>query len=182
MGLKDMEITIPLTANRVSDWLRCLHDVNHPSYSSDLAMPNYFHLSGPLNKHMADMIFARGRPEAKRHLTQIYSTPVFKPWKSWRNKCPHVNNDYLEAWNVTPAAPMSHTSNVSTSELLKQLCKWFHSPTVLKKCKIPTKHVTRKTQCYGATTLCRPLYCCSNAGIAPVSRSESVVCVLSVCV
>jgi hypothetical protein len=33
--------------------------VNHPSYSHDLAIPNDFHLFGPLNKYMADKIFAR---------------------------------------------------------------------------------------------------------------------------
>jgi hypothetical protein len=53
--------------------------VNRPSYSTDLAMPNDFHLSGPLNKHMADMIFARDADQKQRHLTPISSTPVFKP-------------------------------------------------------------------------------------------------------
>lgn len=102
--------------------------VYHPS-CRDLAVPNDFSLFGPINKHMADKIFARDAdmkqtdtPPQARHLTPISSTQVYRPWKPWWDKYLHVNDDYVEARYVTPAVPcVSYTSNFSTSKYIKFL-------------------------------------------------------------
>jgi hypothetical protein len=55
--------------------------------------------------------------------------------------------------NVTPAAPVSRIHQISQHQSTcrriywNSFKQWLHSPTVLM---IPTKHVTRKTQCYVA--------------------------------
>jgi hypothetical protein len=55
-SLNPLQPTGSVTSYGAYGW----HVADHPSYSRDLAIPNDFHLFGPLNKHMAGKIFARG--------------------------------------------------------------------------------------------------------------------------
>jgi len=131
--------------------------VDHPSYSRDLAIPNNFHLFGPLSKHVAGKIFSRDA-DMKQTVT-----PRLDTWHRFllRRYTSLENHDETSVymlkvitWRQDMLHLMPQVSRIHKISQHQSTCclinwnssvKWLHSPAVLMKCKIPTEHVTRIT-------------------------------------